>query len=117
MRYKKDAVQRLDVLWNEFFYSKTPEEQAEILRLSKVEFVARKTGKKALPSQESPKRVQVRSKWKLNTQAATNKPVLPGGVASPTMGNSIPSVIWVRELISKFDVDSACPIAHRKSAL
>ncbi len=50
------------------------------------------------------------------------------GVASPTTAYSIPSVIWVRGLITKFHGDSTCPyeitwdtqpilIVHRKNAL
>ena len=77
-RFSNDAVQSLDVLWQEFF-TKTPEEQAETLRVSHAEFTSRKTCKKAPHSPEATKPKQVRSKWKMNTQVAKNKHVLAGG--------------------------------------
>jgi hypothetical protein len=57
----------------------------------------------------APKPKQAKSKWKMNTQVATNKPVLPGGVASPTTTPAVPAIKWVRGLITKFHGVAACP--------
>ena len=62
----------------------------------------------------------------MQTQVATNKPVLPGGVSIPTTGTKLASEIWVIGLITKHECNAACPyeiqwdtqphpIVHRKS--
>jgi hypothetical protein len=125
-------IESLDEKWTQLF-TLTPDELTVILRGADDVFKSRKGAQtkvsgKPTRSPEAPKPKQVKSKWKINTQVATNKPVLPGGVASPTTTHSVPGIIWVRGLISKFHGDSACPyeitwdtqpepIMHRKNAV
>ena len=125
------AIESLDEKWDKFF-ALTPDEQSEVLRGSDEVFKSRKVAQtkvsgKPARSPEAPKPKQVKSKWKMNTQVAINKPVLAGGVASPNTSHSVPGIIWVRGLITKFHGDSACPyeitwdtqpvpIMHRKNA-
>ena len=130
-QFSPALIRSLDDKWTQFF-TLTPDEQSEVLRGADEVFKSRKVvqhkvfGKPAR-TPAAAKQKQCKSKWKMNTQVATNKPVLPGGVASPSTTHSGTGINWVRGLITKFHGDSACPyeitwdtqpepIMHRKNA-
>jgi hypothetical protein len=83
--YKGKVVSDLEHCWLDFF-SKPAEEQTEFLATAKAAFTAARLAKTTvknpktkgnkLPSKDN----KQWSKWKLQTQVATNKPVLQGGV-------------------------------------
>lgn len=69
-----------------------------------------------------------KSKWKLNTQVATNKTVYQGGVASLRPEDSFAPDMWVTGFLKKYNGDSADPyeihwdtqpdpLVHHKNAL
>jgi hypothetical protein len=131
--YTPCIEKRLSQYWDNFF-AKPHDEQAELLKESRAVFTARQACKKhkTVDASTTPKPIpkpnKGKSKWRLNTQVATNTKVLPGGVASPETGDSLAPVIWVTGLITKYDGGAACPyeiqwdtqpdpIVHRKNAL
>jgi hypothetical protein len=129
-QFSPALIRSLEDKWTQFF-TLTPDEQSEVLRGADEVFKSRKvvqhkvSGKPAR-TPAAPKPKQGKSKWKMNTQVATNKSVFPGGVASPTTTHAGTGLNWVRGLITKFHGGSACPyeitwdtqpepIMHRKN--
>ena len=90
--YTQEDQDRLALLWDDFFAMKQEQQEHRIkaakddygARRQKSKDVAAKGSKTHTPPQRLPR--IPRSKWKMQTQVATNKPVLPGVVSIPTTG-------------------------------
>jgi hypothetical protein len=111
--FKPSIEKRLLEHWENFF-AKTQEEQARIFADSSAAFTdgrahprpKRIEADASATTKNVPKPKKGKSKWRLNTQVATNKPVLPGGVASVVSGDSLVPEMWVAGLLTRFDGDS-----------
>ena len=132
--YTTKIKRRLELAWDEFF-AKPLDEREHLLKVATEEFGATRKKKPLVkdptsttpaPPVQHPKKG--RSKWKMNTQVATNKTISPGGIASPATSISLSPDVWVTGLITKYDGEAACPyeikwdtqplpILHRKSAV
>jgi hypothetical protein len=100
--FKGSIEKRLQDHWDTFF-ARPQEEQAQILADSRAAFTARRARSKPKISEDGasdttttvagPKKGK--SKWRLNTQVATNKSVDLAGVASGGTGDSLAPEMWV----------------------
>ena len=133
--FKPGIVKRLHNHWDAFF-ARPREEQARILADCRASFTAKKPRRKPKGCDDGasdttttvarPKKGK--SKWKLNTQVATNKPVDLAGVASGGIGDSLAPEMWVTGFVKKYNGDASLPyeihwdtqpdaIIHHKNAL
>ena len=117
LRFKQEckALQLFDIY--DSFYKKPVEERESLFQQADAQYAAAK-GKG--PKPQYPKvnvaKGNTVSKWKLQTQVATDRPIVPVGTVAATFGTCVsnddvlpPCKRWVTGVLIKFGTDALCP--------
>jgi hypothetical protein len=117
LRFKQEckALQLFDIY--DSFYKKPLEERESLFQHADAQYSAAKgKGPKTQYPKVNVAKGNTLSKWKLQTQVATDRPIVPVGTVAATFGTCVsnddvlpPCKRWVTGVLIKFGTDALCP--------